>query len=144
MQRGGAGHRNGGACSRCVVTRFFHLPSQLCRSSRIPELGGFVPACRQDPSTVGTKRRPPDSILMVKGGDELARGRIPEFGGVVCARRQDPSAVRTKRRVVDTILMVKGGDQLARGRIPELGGFVRARRQDPSTVRTKRRFVDLS
>ena len=39
---------------------------------RIPELGGFVCACRQDPSAVRTKRRLEDLILMVKGGDELA------------------------------------------------------------------------
>ena len=63
-----------------------------------------------------------DLILMVKGGDELARGRIPELGGFVRARRQDPSTVRTERRVADLILMSKGGDELARGRIPELGG----------------------
>ena len=50
-------------------------------------------------------------ILMVKGGDELARGRIPELGGLVRACRQDPSTVRTKRRVVNRILMGKGGDQ---------------------------------
>ena len=30
-----------------------------------------------------------DRILMVKGGDELARSRIPELGGLVRARRQD-------------------------------------------------------
>ena len=78
-------------------------------------------------------------ILMIKGGDELARGRIPELGGFVFACRQNSSAVRTERRVVDLILMVKGGDELARGRIPELGAVVRARRQDPSAVRTKRR-----
>ena len=48
-----------------------------------------------------------DPILMVKGGDQLARGRIPELGGVVRARRQDPSTVRTKRRMVDAILMAK-------------------------------------
>ena len=63
---------------------------------RIPELGGFVFACRQDPSTVRTKRPVPDTALMVKGGDELARGRIPEFSTVVCARGQDPSTIRTK------------------------------------------------
>ena len=57
-------------------------------------------ACRQDPSTVRTKRRVVNPILMGKGGDELARGRIPELGGFVRARRQDPSTVRTKRRVV--------------------------------------------
>ena len=68
---------------------------------RIPELGGFVPACRQDPSAVRTKRRAVDAILMVKGGDKLARGRIPELGGFVRACRQDPSAVRTKLRVPD-------------------------------------------
>ena len=68
---------------------------------RIPELGSFVPACRQDPSTVRTKHRVYDRILMGKGGDELARGRIPELGGFVRARRQDPSTVRTKHRVVD-------------------------------------------
>ena len=67
-----------------------------------------------------------NSILMGKGGDELARGRIPELGGLVRARRQDPSTVRTKRRMIETILMGKGGDELARGRIPELGGFVRS------------------
>ena len=55
----------------------------------------------------GTKRRVLDLILMVKGGDQLARGRIPELGGFVRACRQDPSAVRTKRRVVDRILMVQ-------------------------------------
>ena len=66
---------------------------------RIPELGGFVRARRQDPSTVRTKRCMPETILMVKGGDELGRGCIPELGGFVPARRQDPSAVRTKRRL---------------------------------------------
>ena len=55
---------------------------------RIPELGGFVRARRQDPSTIRTKRRVVDTILMVKGGDELARGRIPELGGFV---RSSPS-----------------------------------------------------
>ena len=65
--------------------------------SRIPKLGGFVPACRQDPSTVRAKRRVFDLILMVKRGNQLAGGRIPELGGFVRARRQDPSAVRTKR-----------------------------------------------
>ena len=68
---------------------------------RIPELGGLVRACRQDPSTVRTKRRVLDDTLMGKGGDELARGRIPELGSFVPACRQDPSTVRTKRRVVD-------------------------------------------
>ena len=42
---------------------------QLARG-RVPELGSFVPACRQDPSTIRTKHRPTDSILMGKGGDE--------------------------------------------------------------------------
>ena len=36
---------------------------------RIPELGGFVPACRQDPSTVRTKRHALNRILMGKGSD---------------------------------------------------------------------------
>ena len=63
-----------------------------------------------------------DRILVVKGGDELARGRIPELGGFVHARCQNPGTVRTKCRIVDRILVVKGGDELARGRIPELGG----------------------
>ena len=49
---------------------------------RIPELGSFVRACRQDPSAVRTKRRVVNLILMGKGGDELARGRIPELGGL--------------------------------------------------------------
>ena len=43
--------------SRCVPARFFDLPSQFYGSSRIPEFSGFVPASRQDPRTVGTKRR---------------------------------------------------------------------------------------
>ena len=84
------------------AARFFHLPSQFDGSSRIPEFSGLVPACRQNPSTVRTKPRPRDSILMVKGGDELARGRIPEFSRVVSACRQDPSTVRTERRVIET------------------------------------------
>ena len=37
-----------------------------------------------------------DLILMVKGGDELARGRIPKLGAAIRARRQNPSTVRTK------------------------------------------------
>ena len=61
----------------------------------------LIRARRQDPRTVRTKRHVLNGILMIKGGDELARGRIPELGGFVRARRQDPSAVRTKRRVVD-------------------------------------------
>ena len=69
-----------------------------------------VSACRQDPSTVRTKRRDANPILVSKRGDEFARGRIPELGGFVRARRQDPSTVGTKRRIVDPVLMIKGGD----------------------------------
>ena len=39
---------------------------------RIPELGGLVFARRQDPGTVGAKRRLQDLILKVKGSDQLA------------------------------------------------------------------------
>ena len=39
---------------------------------RIPEFGGVVSACRQDPSTVRTKRRMIETIWMVKGSDQLA------------------------------------------------------------------------
>ena len=63
-------------------------------------LAAVIRACRQDPSAVRTKRRVLNSILMGKGGDELARGRIPELGGFVRARRQDPSAIRTKCRMI--------------------------------------------
>ena len=37
---------------------------------RVPELGSFVPACRQDPSTIRTKVHVNNRILMGKGGDE--------------------------------------------------------------------------
>ena len=70
---------------------------ELARA-RVPELGSFVRARCQDPSTVRTKCGMIDETLMGKGGDELARGRIPELGSFVPACRQDPSAVRTKRR----------------------------------------------
>jgi hypothetical protein len=40
------------------------------RQGRIPELGSLVLACRQDSSTVRTKRRAPESILMGKGDEE--------------------------------------------------------------------------
>ena len=116
--------------------------NQLARG-RIPELGGFVRARRQDPSAVRTKRRIEDRILMVKRGDQLARGRIPELGTVIRARRQDPCTVRTKRRLVKTILVVKGSDELARARIPELGGFVSAlavRIRAPSGLNAARRL----
>ena len=63
---------------------------------RIPELGGIVPACRQDPTAVQTKRRIVDLVLMTKRDDQLTGGRVPELGGFVSACRQDPSAVRTK------------------------------------------------
>ena len=72
---------------------------------QIPELGGFVPTCRQDPCTIRTKRRYIRYFPMVEGGDELAGGRIPKLNGFVRARRQDPSAVRTKRPMPDPILM---------------------------------------
>ena len=78
---------------------------------RIPELGAVIRACRQDPSTVRTKRRGVNRTLMGKDDDELARGRIPELGSFVPACRQDPSTIRTKRRVVDHILVGKGGDE---------------------------------
>ena len=39
---------------------------------RIPKLGSFVLACREDPSSVGTKLRLKDLILMGKGREELA------------------------------------------------------------------------
>ena len=74
--------------------RFFHLPSQLDGSSRIPEFSGLVPAYRQNSSTVWTKPCPGDRILMFKRCDQLARRRIPEFSRVpACAsgfeHRQD-------------------------------------------------------
>src|SRR5271165_6668577 len=77
---------------------------------RIPELSGFVSACRQDPSTVRTECRVVDLPLVVKGGYKLARGHIPELGGFVLAGRQDLSTVRTKCHILNRILMVKGGD----------------------------------
>ena len=86
------------------------LVRSTSKRHRIPELGGMIRACRQNPSAVWTKRRVLDAVLMVKGGDELARGRIPELGGFVRACRQNPSTVRTKRHVRDAILMFKGGD----------------------------------
>ena len=56
---------------------------QLARG-RIPELGGVVSACRQDPSTVRTKCRMIETMSRwFKGSDQLARGRIPELGGFV-------------------------------------------------------------
>ena len=72
---------------------------------RIPELGTVIPACRQDPSAVRTKRRVIKTIWMFKGSDQLARSRIPELGGFVSARRQDPIAIRTELRFKDLILM---------------------------------------
>ena len=83
---------------------------------RLPEaasqsLAVLIRACRQNPSTVRTKRRVPDDTLMGEGGDQFARSRIPEFGSFVPACRQDPSAVWTKRRVLDDVLMAKGGDE---------------------------------
>ena len=77
-------------------------------------LAVVICASRQDPSTVGTKRRSAHPILMGKGGDQLAQGHIPELGGLVRARRQDPGTVGTKRRPLNPILMGKGCDQLAR------------------------------
>ena len=76
----------------------------------IPELGCLIPACRQDPGTVRTKRRVFDLILMVKRGNQLAGGRIPKLGGFVPACRQDPLTVQTKSRGDNQILMFKGGD----------------------------------
>jgi hypothetical protein len=49
----------------------FKGSDELARG-RIPELGGFVRACRQDPSTVGAELRLKDLILMGKGSAELA------------------------------------------------------------------------
>ena len=72
----------------------------------------MIPACRQDPSAVRTKRRMIQTIWMFKGSDQLARGRIPEFGGFVSACRQDPSTVRTELRLKDLILMGKGATSL--------------------------------
>ena len=74
---------------------------ELARA-RIPELSGFVLACREDPSAVRTKRRVVDRILMNKGGYVFARSRIPEIGAVIFrACRQHSCTVRAKRRVKD-------------------------------------------
>ena len=72
----------------------FKGSDELARG-RIPELGGLVRACRQDPSAVRTKHRFKDLILMVKGGDEFARGRIPELGGLsaLAVRIRAPSGL---------------------------------------------------
>ena len=43
---------------------------QLTRT-RVPEFGGFVRACCEDPSTIRAKRHSPDDILMSEGGDEI-------------------------------------------------------------------------
>ena len=54
-----------------------------------------------------------ETIWMVKGTDQLARGRIPELCGFVFACRQDPSTVATELRLKDFILMGKGSEELA-------------------------------
>jgi hypothetical protein len=79
-------------------------------------------------STVRTKCRVVDRILVVKGGNEPARGRVPKLGGSVFARCQDASTVGTKLRIDDPILVPKDCDDFARGRSPKFGGFVCARR----------------
>src|SRR6516162_2008137 len=112
---------------------------------RIPKLGGFVLACREDPSSVGTELRLKDLVLMGKGVDQLARGRIEELGAFIRTDRQDSSAVRTEvkdrpvrlQKPLPDRTMGKGCDKLARGHVPEAGNFS-ARRQDPGTVWTKR------
>ena len=90
--------------------------------AHIPELGGFVVACREDPSAVRTERRVLDSILMDKGAYGLARSRIPEIGAVTFrACRQHSRIVRAKRRVKERTEMFKkertemfkGSDELA-------------------------------
>ena len=96
---------------------------ELARN-RVPKFCAAIRARGQNPSTVWTKRRVIDRVLMVEDCDEVARGRIPELSSFVRARRQNPSTVRTKRRVVDLILMVKGGDEFAGAGIPKLGGSV--------------------
>jgi len=68
-------------------------------------LAVLSPACRQNLSTVRTKPRPRNRILMVKRGDQLARDRTPEFSRVVSACRQDPSAVGTELRLKDLVLV---------------------------------------
>ena len=77
----------------------------------IPELGGPVRACCQDPSAVQTKDPLQDATLMGKGGEELARSRVPELGTFVSACRQDAGTVGTKRHILDSILMGKGSDR---------------------------------
>ena len=74
---------------------------------RVPELGGFIRARRENPSAVWAECSVVDLILMGKGSEQLARGRIPELGAVIRARRQDPSTVRTKCSVLNATLMVK-------------------------------------
>ena len=86
---------------------------------RIPELGGFVVACRENSSAVRTKRRVVDLILVEKGGQELAKSRIPEIGSVILrACRQHSCTVRAKRRVKEPTEMFKtemfkGSNELA-------------------------------
>ena len=87
--------------------------------ARIPELGGFVVACRENSSAVRTKRRVVDLILVEKGGQELAQSRIPELGAVIFrACRQHSCTVWAKRRVKEPTEMFKtemfkGSDELA-------------------------------
>jgi len=54
-----------------------------------------------------------ESVWMVKGTDQLARGCIPELGCFVSACRQDPSTVATELCLKDFILMGKGSEELA-------------------------------
>lgn len=49
------------------ATKMIKRGNQLA-GGRIPKLGGFVPACRQDPSAVRTERCAYNLILMVKRG----------------------------------------------------------------------------
>jgi len=95
--------------------------NQLSRD-RLPELGGFVSARRQNPSGVGTERRVLNRILVSKGRNQLGRDRLPELGGFVSARRQDSSTVWAKGCGVNRTLMGKRGDKLPEA-LPELGGL---------------------
>ncbi len=55
-----------------MVKRADQLPG-----GRIPKLGGFVCAPRQDPSAVPTERRAIETILMRKRGDGFATRPLP-------------------------------------------------------------------
>src|SRR2546425_1312636 len=119
----------------CVPFQGPHLPPCLY----IPDLDGFIPTARSQPTTVRAKRNAANVAPMTRQGMDLAAGGdVPELYALVCTRGSEVAAVRAESYGVNVFFVTAQRLYFfSGGHFPNLDRLVVTPGSDPAPVRAE-------